>query len=100
MLIFFFISVLDSAYVTYQATSRVSYFHSPPILICFWCHLQYLRSRENIRLLPFSERNLGRDNRIVSDHGVAGRYPFLDEGVVSYLNGLCLGRLFFRHFYD
>ena len=32
-----------------------------------------------------SERNLGRDNRIVSDHGVAGRFPFLDERVVNYL---------------
>ena len=26
--------------------------------------------------------------RIVSDHGVEGRYPFLDESVVSYLNSL------------
>jgi asparagine synthetase B (glutamine-hydrolysing) len=37
-----------------------------------------------------SERNLGRDNRIVSDHGVAGRYPYLDERVVNFLNSLTL----------
>lgn len=37
-----------------------------------------------------SERNLGRDNRIVSDHGVAGRYPFLDERVINFLAGLPL----------
>ena len=37
-----------------------------------------------------SERNLGRDNRIVSDHGLAGRYPYLDEMVVEYIAGLPL----------
>ena len=37
-----------------------------------------------------SERNLGRDNRIVSDHGIAGRFPFLDERVVNYLSQLPL----------
>ncbi|CAB4062155.1 unnamed protein product [Lepeophtheirus salmonis] len=32
------------------------------------------------------QRNLGRDNRIISDHGVASRIPFLDERVVNFLN--------------
>merc|ERR1711874_19708 len=32
-----------------------------------------------------SERNLGRDNRIVSDHGVAPRFPFLDEDLVNFV---------------
>eukprot|EP00095_Tigriopus_kingsejongensis_P001392 maker-scaffold205_size259573-snap-gene-1.40 protein:Tk01392 transcript:maker-scaffold205_size259573-snap-gene-1.40-mRNA-1 annotation:"hypothetical protein DAPPUDRAFT_57150" len=32
-----------------------------------------------------SERNLGRDNRILSDHGIAGRMPYLDEAVVNFL---------------
>ena len=32
-----------------------------------------------------SQRNLGRDNRIVSDHGVAPRFPFLDENLVNFL---------------
>ena len=37
-----------------------------------------------------SLRNLGRDNRVVSHHGVAGRYPFLDERVIGFLSSLPL----------
>ena len=54
------------------------------------------RDRENLlcelqrQLDGISERNLGRDNRIVSDHGIAGRFPYLDENVVEYLCGLPL----------
>ncbi|KAI1285527.1 Asparagine synthetase domain-containing protein 1 [Halotydeus destructor] len=33
-------------------------------------------------------RNLGRDDRIASDHSKEIRFPFLDEQVVSFLNGL------------
>ena len=37
-------------------------------------------------ITQISERNLGRDNRIVSDHGVAPRFPFLDEKLVNFLS--------------
>lgn len=34
------------------------------------------------------ERNLGRDNRVVADHGRQPRTPYLDEKVVSYVDSL------------
>ena len=53
--------ILDNCeFWLYQATKRVSYFHSPPILICFWCHLQYFLSLLNIKWFPFSDKNLGQ----------------------------------------
>ena len=33
-------------------------------------------------------RNLGRDDRCISNHGKESRFPFLDENVVSYINSL------------
>lgn len=36
--------------------------------------------------LPY--RNLGRDDRIISNFGREVRYPFLDEGVVRFLSSL------------
>lgn len=36
-------------------------------------------------------RNLGRDDRVASHHGREVRFPFLDEDIVSFLNGLPIG---------
>ncbi|XP_033646951.1 asparagine synthetase domain-containing protein 1-like [Asterias rubens] len=35
-----------------------------------------------------SSRNLGRDDRIISDQGLESRFPYLDESVVNYLNSI------------
>lgn len=47
-----------------------------------------LRNELQLDLSRISTRNLGRDNRIISDHGCQGRLPYLDESVVSYVSSL------------
>ncbi|XP_054003665.1 asparagine synthetase domain-containing protein 1 [Hylaeus anthracinus] len=42
----------------------------------------------SIELARISERNLGRDDRIVSDHGKQSRLPYLDEKIVRYVQKL------------
>ncbi|XP_015185706.1 PREDICTED: asparagine synthetase domain-containing protein 1 [Polistes dominula] len=47
-----------------------------------------LKQELNDELAKISQRNLGRDDRIVSDHGRQSRLPYLDENVIEYVQQL------------
>ncbi|KAI4494253.1 hypothetical protein M0802_009122 [Mischocyttarus mexicanus] len=47
-----------------------------------------LKQELDNELAKISQRNLGRDDRIVSDHGRQSRLPYLDENVIQYVQQL------------
>ncbi|XP_066929037.1 asparagine synthetase domain-containing protein 1-like [Clytia hemisphaerica] len=47
-----------------------------------------LRNEMKMEVDRISSRNLGRDDRCISDHGRETRFPFLDENVVRFLDSL------------
>lgn len=47
------------------------------------CGWDALEQEMQLDLKRMWKRNLGRDDRVLSDHGKEVRYPFLDEGVVK-----------------
>lgn len=49
-----------------------------------------LRGELDLDLNRLWERNLGRDDRIVSDHGREARFPYLDTNVMNFLKSLPL----------
>ncbi|XP_065070032.1 asparagine synthetase domain-containing protein 1-like isoform X2 [Rhopilema esculentum] len=44
-----------------------------------------LKEEIEMEIDRISSRNLGRDDRCISDHGREARFPFLDENVVAFL---------------
>jgi asparagine synthetase B (glutamine-hydrolysing) len=44
-----------------------------------------LRKELDMEMNRLWQRNLGRDDRCISDHGREPRFPFLDEDLVSFL---------------
>ena len=51
-------------------------------------HWQGLLDELQLDVDRIATRNLGRDDRIISDHGKEVRFPFLDENVMGFLASL------------
>jgi asparagine synthetase B (glutamine-hydrolysing) len=57
--------------------------HRSAFMFRGWQGLQQELEKDTYRLW---KRNLGRDDRIISDHSREVRFPFLDENVMIYVN--------------
>jgi asparagine synthetase B (glutamine-hydrolysing) len=49
-----------------------------------------LEDELNLDLTRLWQRNLGRDDRVITDHGREAWFPFLDEGVVQFIQNSSL----------
>ncbi|KAK3089519.1 hypothetical protein FSP39_004236 [Pinctada imbricata] len=62
------------------------------LMLCFLYYRENgwvgLLDEIEMEVLRISARNLGRDDRIITDHGKESRFPFLDENVVAFLQNL------------
>ncbi|KAI0223842.1 hypothetical protein L0F63_002261, partial [Massospora cicadina] len=54
--------------------------------------VQGLMDEIQLDVARLAKRNLGRDDRAISDRGKEARYPYLDSDVVAYLNQLPVQR--------
>ncbi|PAA87862.1 hypothetical protein BOX15_Mlig014159g1 [Macrostomum lignano] len=84
--------------VTYRSPSKVILCGmGADELLCGYSRHRYIYSQHgypavaaevSMEIKRIAQRNLGRDDRMVADHGREARFPYLDERLVAYLANL------------